>query len=298
MNKPPLIWDPSLLINAPTSYIYDPKQTTDRTTGKIINSSSAINQSYTLRKLQKPSELISTNTAPSSSFTIPIIITNTGQSGNISDLPSSDLSAIYTDSFTPAFNACTADPTCWGIGIKNTQPAGSFGAESRFTLKYIFQLYQKPPLIDTPTNTPAPTYDPIERLSCDPSGIWYTFIKNTPGAVNPAGALSCPAIVTTNTDTTAANNDIESSNAPAVKFKCPDNPGLMSEKDKGYYFCNPTIAPIPSIWSKPTTWIIVIVTLCVLGGIGYYYYKKRQSDAENIDYSKYFKKKGGYFFFN
>jgi hypothetical protein len=297
MNKTPIIWDPSLLINAPTSYIYDPKQTTDRTTGKIINSSSAINQSYTLRKSEKPSELIITNTTPSSSFTIPILISSTGQSANISDLSASDLSAIYTNSFTPAFNACTADPTCWGIGIQNNQPAGSIGATYRNPLNYNLQLYQKPSLIDTPTNTSAPTYDPIERLSCDPTGMWYTFIKNTPGAVNPAGALSCP-VITTNTDTTVANNDITPSMAPAAKLKCPDIPALMDPNTPGYYFCNPTVIPPPSTLSKPSTWIIVIVIICVLGVIGYYFYNKRQSEVENIDYSKYFKKKGGYFFFN
>ena len=304
MNKTPIVWDPSLLFNAPKSYLYDPTPTgkNDPNTGNPIPSSRAYNQNYVLRSGKMPSTMIKTDTE-GNPFSVQIIKSSTGEAVNVSTLSSSEIAEIYSGSFKPAFNACTADPTCYAIAVKNNQPAGSIGATYGNVLDYTLTLYQKPdlinPPINTPTNTPAslspPTYDPIERLSCDPDKNWYAFLKNTPGAINPAGELSCPTIVTPPTTTTNTN---KITFAPSSRCICPDDPSTLKQSDRCYYFCNPIKPPKQSMWSSPTTWIIIFICIAVIGGIGYYFYIKRQNDASTIDYSKYFKKKGGYFFFN
>jgi hypothetical protein len=299
MNITPIIWDPSLLFNAPTSYLYDPSPTgnNDPVTGKPVPSSNAYNQSYVLRSGELPSTMIQTNT-PGNPFSAQILKTSTGQAVNVSALSPSDISDIYSGSFKQAFNACTADPTCYAIAVQNNQPVGSIGATYGNTLKYSLTLYQKPDLVNTPANTPANTpvtYDPIERLSCDPDKVWYTFLKNTPGAINPNGALTCPVVVPPPTTSTAPP---AITFAPSTACKCPDDPTMMDQKNSCYYYCNPIKPPVPSIWTSPTTWIIIFISIAVIGGVGYYFYKKRQNESANTDYSKYFKKKGGYFFFH
>lgn len=302
MNKTPIIWDPSLLFNAPMSYLYDPSPTGkyDKVTGNPIPSSSAYNQNYVLRSGEMPSTMIETNTE-GNPFSAQIIKASTGDAINVSDLSSSEIDEIYSGSFKPAFNACTADPKCYAIAVQNTQPAGTIGATYGNALNYSLTLYQKPDLINTPVNTPSNTpantpvtYDPIERLSCDPTRMWYTFLKNTPGAINPKGALTCPVVVQDAVKETS--NKITF--APSSKCICPDDPSTLKQSDRCYYFCNPVKPAKPSMWSSPTTWIIIFISIAVLGGVGYYFYKKRQNEASSVDYSKYFKKKGGYFFFN
>jgi len=299
MNKTPIIWDPSLLFNAPMSYLYDPSPTgkNDNITGNPIPSSNAYNQNYVLRSGEMPSTMIETNT-PGNPFSVQIVKSSTGEAVPVSSLSSSELAEIYSGSFKPAFNACTADPTCYAIAVKNNQPEGSIGATYGNPLNYSLTLYQKPDLVNTPINTPTTTpitYDPIERLSCDPTRMWYTFLKNTPSAINPKGALTCPVVVQDTTTTTNLNNITF---APSRKCICPDDPTTLKQSDRCYYYCNPVIPSKPSMWSSPTTWIIIFIIIAVLGGIGYYFYRKRQNEASSVDYSKYFKKKGGYFFFN
>lgn len=309
MNKTPIVWDPSLLFNAPKSYLYDPTPTgktvkimsgnNEIDTGEPLLSPNAYTQNYVLRSGKMPSTMIKTDSDP---FSIQIIKASTGEAINVSTLSSSEIAEIYSGSFKLAFNACTADPTCYAIAVKNNQPAGSIGATYGNALDYILTLYQKPNLINqdsTSTNTPAspypPTYDPIERLSCDPDKNWYTFLKNTPGAINPAGELSCPAIVPTPTITTNTN---KITFAPSTRCMCPEDPTTLKLSDRCYYYCNPKIPPKPSMWSNPNTWIILFIIIAIIGGVGYYFYRKRQSEITNVDYNKFFKKKGGYFFFN
>jgi len=299
MNKPPIVWDPSLLFNAPTSYLYDPSPTgnNDPVTGNPIPSSNAYNQNYVLRSGEMPSTMIPTNT-PGNPFSAQILKASTGEAVPISSLSSTEIANIYSGSFKPAFNACTADPTCYAIAIKNNQPAGSIGSTYGNALNYSLTLYQKPALVNTPTNTPSNTsvtYDPIERLSCDPDKLWYTFLKNTPSAINPKGALSCPVVVPITTDIT--NSDTPT-NTPSRRCICPDDPSTLKQSSPCYYYCNPIKPPAPSIWTNPNTWIIIFIIILIIGGVGFYFYKKRQNEAASTDYSKYFKKKGGYFFFH
>jgi hypothetical protein len=287
-------FDESFITQMPTSFKYDPTPPSPSKDdlGNTIYSPNSITQTYTLRKYKKPRQLKlrSIGSPAKSSFAFPIIGTN-GQKTTYSSLPQS--SASLTDAtkdnlintqIKPGFIACDADPNCWGIGIQNpTDPVTGFNGT------YTFNYYSKPDSLSTPSaNT-----DPIELLECDFTNTWYTFIKNTTGAINPAGPTECiPPSVATVSNTTPTD-------APSAPYTCPPDISNMPTSTPHYYVClkQQTPPPVVSIWQKPMTWIIISVVVLLVGGVGYYFWRKRQSETDSIDYSKFLKKnKGGYYF--
>jgi hypothetical protein len=287
-------FDESFLTQMPTSFKYDPTPPSPSKDdlGNTIYSPSAFIQNYTLRKYKKPRQLKlrSIGSPAKSSFAFPIIGTN-GQKTTYSSLPQS--SASLTDAtkdnlintqIKPGFIACDADPNCWAIGIENpTDPVTGFNGT------YTFNYYSKPDALSTPSaNT-----DPVELLDCDFTNTFYTFIKNNPGAINPAGPTACiPPPAATPVAATPTN-------APTAPYTCPPDIANMPTSTPHYYVClkQQTPPPVVSIWKNPITWIIISVVILLVGGVGYYFWKKRQSETESIDYSKFLKKnKGGYYF--
>ena len=141
-----------------------------------------------------------------------------------------------------------------------------------------------------------PNTDPVELLECDFTNTWYTFIKNTPSSINntPSGPITCipppPPVVKSSTPAPTAS--------PVV---CPPNIASKPVTTPNYYYCvglQKAQQP-PNIWYQPTTWIAITVVVLLLAGIGYYFWSKNKASTADIDYSKYFKKvKGGYYFFN
>jgi len=279
-----ILFDTSFLESFPTSYLYDPNPSKNPTTGLTINSPSAFTQNYVLRQNKKPHALIPITNTPSS-FSVSLINTS-GNVANYSSLSSTEKQAVITQQLQPGFNACTADPSCWAVSLQNTFDP-SIGGD--FSGSYKFNYYQKPPAL----NTPSSNTDPVELVDCDFTNTWYTFIKNSPGAINPSGPSVCipPAVKSTTTNT----------NAPVASVDCPPNMASKPVSTPNYYYCVALqkAPPTPSIWSQPTTWIAIAVLVILLCGGGYYFWKKRHNSASEIDYSKYIKKvKGGYYFLN
>lgn len=287
-------FDESFLTNMPTSFKYDPTPPSPSKddNGNTIYSSSAFTQNYTLRKYKKPYQLklLSTGNPTKNSFAFPIIDSG-GNKTTYSKLPQSSTNLtdatkdnLINTQIKPGFIACDADPNCWAIGIKNpTDPITGFNGT------YTFNYYSKP----TSLNTPSANIDPVELLDCDFTNTWYTFIKNTSESINPNGPTACiPPVADTTVDTTPTN-------APTARYTCPPDIANMPTSTPHYYVClkQQTPPPVVSIWKKPTTWIIISVIVLLVCGVGYYFWKKRQTNTESIDYSKFFKKnKGGYYF--
>ena len=287
-------FDESFLTNMPTSFIYDPSPPTPPKddNGNPLYSGKEFTTNYTLRKYKKPRQLklLSIGSPAKSSFAFPIIGTD-GKKTTYSSLPlfSANLtdaskSNLINTQIKPGFNACNADPNCWGIGIQNpTDPVTGFNGT------YTFNYYSKP----DPLNTPSANTDPVELLDCDFTNTWYTFIKNTPRAINPNGPTACiPPVADTTVATTTTN-------APTAPYTCPPDIANMPISTPHYYVClkQQTPPPTVSIWKKPMTWIIISVIVLLVGGVGYYFWKKRKSETDSIDYSKFLKKnKGGYYF--
>ena len=287
-------FDESFLTNMPTSFKYDPSPPSPSKddNGNTLYSGKEFTTNYTLRKYKKPRQLklLSTGSPANNNFAFPIIGTG-GNKTTYSSLPQS--SASLTDAtkdnlintqIKPGFNACNADPNCWGIGIQNpTDPVTGFNGT------YTFNYYSKP----DPLNTPSANTDPVELLDCDFTNTFYTFIKNTSSSINPTGPTACIPPVAAIVDTTPTK-------APTARYTCPPDIANMPTTTPNYYKClkEQTPPPVVSIWKKPITWIIIsVVVVLLIGGVGYYYWKKRKSETESIDYSKFLKKnKGGYYF--
>jgi hypothetical protein len=277
MNVP---FDESLLTDTPKFYKYDPNPPSPlkNNLGIINYSPSAFIQNYTLRKYKKPYELIPLYNGDSNTFSVYM---NDSYGNALGYSNSTNKNSVITDQLLPNFNKCTADPNCWGIVIQNTSntPAKFFGT-------YTFNYYKKP----TTSGPSSPNTDPVELLECDFTNTYYTFIKNVDGRINSKPIDCIPPSVETSTKV--------STNSPSEGIDCPPNMASKPESTPNYYYCVSVqeAPPKPSIWSLPSTWIIIGVVVLFLIGIIYYFLTKKPSDGEYLDLSKNIKKKGGYYF--
>jgi hypothetical protein len=289
MSCPPgqILFDKNFLSSMPKSYLYDPAPKTDPTTGKVSTSSQAYNQTYAYRPGKKPyqtnSNLLSTGTPSSTNFSAALIHSKTGTKLSYSELQQqspSDFESVNSQQLAKGFNACTADPNCWGIALQNTFDPNICGP---FSGSYIFNYYTKP------TGTIPANTDPDELLQCDFTNTWYTFIKQLPGTTSNKPLVCIPPPSATKIATPTS--------APAAAIDCPFNMASKPVSTPNYYYCvAQQKIPETSIWSRPTTWIIIIVVILSLGA-GYYFWSKNSATTSEVDYSKYFKKKkGGYYF--
>jgi hypothetical protein len=270
------------------SYIYDPTPPTpliDPTTGVTNYSPNKTLINYKLRTYKKPYKVIplKVGTPSVSSFSVPSINNSTGEAVNFSNSNSNIRKDIITQ-VTTGIAACNANPNCWGIGIENTYTDDA--ALGRFPVEYIFNYYSKPPAL----STPSATIDPIELLTCDFTNKNYTFIKSVNGQIN-SNPIDCipPSVKPTTSIST---------NAPSSGVDCPPNMASKPDTTPNYYYCIGVQKPPPkpSIWSLPSTWIIIGVVVLLLIGIIYYFLRKNSSDDEYLDLTKNIKKKGGYYF--
>jgi hypothetical protein len=289
MSCPPgqILFDKNFLSSMPKSYLYDPAPITNHSTGNVSTSSQAYNQTYAYRPGKKPyqtnSNLLSTGTPSSTNFSAVLINSSNGSILSYSELQQqspSDFETINSQELAKGFNACTADPNCWGIALQNTFDPSTCG---NFSSNYTFYYYTKP------TGTIPANTDPVELLQCDFTNTWYTFIKELPGVTsnNPLVCIPPPSATKTATPTSA----------PTAAIDCPLNMSSKPVSTPNYYYCvAQQKIPETSVWSRPTTWIIIVVLILSLGA-GYYFWSKNNASTSEVDYSKYFKKKkGGYYF--
>jgi hypothetical protein len=288
MSCPPgqILFDKNFLSSMPKSYLYDPAPITNTTTGKVSTSSQAYTQTYAYRPGKKPyqtnSNLLSTGTPQSTNFSAVLINSTDGSKLSYSELQQQslyDFETVNSQELGKGFNACTADPNCWGIALQNTFDPTTCG---NFSGNYVFHYYTKP------TGTIPANTDPVELLQCDFSNTWYTFIKELPGTTSDKPLVCIPPSVTKTATPTSA---------PTAAIDCPPNMASKPVSTPNYYYCvGQQKIPESSIWSRQTTWIIIVVLILSLGA-GYYFWSKNNASTSDVDYSKYFKKKkGGYYF--